>query len=52
MIQFRSCVTNYGVTESDVKEVIKKEFDNAPKHQGDEKTQMTQTMGLIRSMLT
>ena len=40
------------VTESDVKEVIKKQFENAHKHKGDEKTQMTQMTGLIRPMLT
>ena len=41
-----------GVTESDVKEVIKKQFENAPKCKDYEKTQMTQMIGLIRSMLT
>ena len=41
-----------GVTESDVKEVIKKQFENAPKCKDDEKTQMTQMIGLIRPMLT
>ena len=30
MIQFRSCITNY-VTKSDMKAVIKKQFENAPK---------------------
>ena len=29
MIQFRSCVQTNGVTERDVKEVIKKQFENA-----------------------
>ena len=28
-----------GVTESDVKEVIKKPFENAPKRKGDEKNE-------------
>ena len=41
-----------GVTKSDVKEVIKKQFENAPKGKDDEKTQMMQMIGLIRSMLT
>ena len=41
-----------GLTESDVKEVIKKQFENAPKRKDDEKTQMTQMIGLIRPMLT
>ena len=34
-----------GVIESDVKEVIKKQLDNAPKHKDDEKIQMTQIIG-------
>ena len=37
MIQFRSCVTDSGVTKSDVKEVIKKQFVNAPKRKDDKK---------------
>ena len=41
-----------GVTEGDVKEVIKKQLDNAPKQKDDEKTQMMQIIGLIRPMLT
>ena len=41
-----------GVTENDLKEVIKKQFDNVPKQKDDEKTQMVQMIGLIRSMLT
>ena len=41
-----------GVTKSDVKEVTKQEFDNTPKRKGDEKTLMTQMIGLIRPMLT
>ena len=40
-----------GVTESDVKEAIKKQFENAPKRKDDEKIQTTQMIGLIRSML-
>ena len=34
------------VTKSDVKEVIKKQLDDAPKRKDDEKTQMTQIIGL------
>ena len=41
MIQFRSCLTNYGVTKSDAKEAIKKQFENAPKRKNEEKTKMT-----------
>ena len=41
-----------GVIESDVKEVIKKQLDNAPKRKDDEKTQMTQIIGFIQPMLT
>ena len=41
-----------GVIESDVKEVNKKQLDNAPKRKGDEKTQMTQIIGLIQPILT
>ena len=40
------------VTESDVKELIKKQFEDAPKRKDDEKTQMMQMIGLIRPMLT
>ena len=36
-----AALKTYGVTESDVKEVIKKQFKNAPKGKDDEKTQMT-----------
>ena len=36
-----------GVIESDVKEVIKKQLDNSPKHKDNEKIQMTQIIGLI-----
>ena len=39
-------------TESDVKEVIKKHFENAPKRKDDEKTKMTQMVRLIRPILT
>ena len=39
------------MTESDVKEVIKKQFENAPKRKDDEKRQLTQMVGLIRPML-
>ena len=41
-----------GVIESNVKEVIKKQLDNAPKRKDDEKTEMTQIIGLIQPMLT
>ena len=36
IIPFRSCITN-GVTKSDVKEVMKKPVENAPKRKDDEK---------------
>ena len=35
-----------------MKGVIKKQFQNTPKRKYDEKTQMTQMIGLIRSILT
>ena len=41
-----------GVTKSEVKEVIKKQFEKAPKRKDDEKTRMTQLIGLIRPILT
>ena len=41
-----------GVIESDVKEVIKKQLDNAPKRKDNEKTQLTQIIGLIQPMRT
>ena len=41
-----------GSIESDVKEVIKKQLGNATKRKDDEKTQMTQIIGLIQPMLT
>ena len=41
-----------GVTKSGVKEVIKKQFENAPKHKDDEKSRMTHMIGLIRPILT
>ena len=34
------------VTESDVKEVIKKQFENAPKRKDDEQTRMSQVIGI------
>ena len=37
-----------GVTKSDVKEVIIKQFENAPKRKDDEKSTITQMIGLIR----
>ena len=39
------------VTESDVKEVIKKQLKNAPKRKGGAKTQMIQIIRSIRQML-
>ena len=42
--------TNSG-TKSDLKEVIKKQLENAPKRIGREKTQMMQMIGLKRPML-
>ena len=49
MIQFRGCVTIEVVTENDVKEVIKRLHENAPKRKGGEtKIQMIQMIGLIR----
>ena len=41
-----------GVIESDVKEVIKRQLESAPKRKDDEKIQMTQIIGLVRPMLT
>ena len=41
-----------GVIESVVKEVIKKQLGNATKRKDDEKTQMTQIIGLIQPVLT
>ena len=40
-----------GVTESYVKEAIKKQFDNAPKRKDDEKTQIMQMIGLTFSRI-
>ena len=41
------------VIESDVKEVIKKQLDNAPKRKDDKKnTQMTQIIGFTQTMPT
>ena len=40
-----------GVIESDVKEVIKMQLDNALKRRDDE-TQMTQIIGLMQPMLS
>ena len=51
-IQFRDCVPINGVIKSDEKEAIKKQLENAPKRRDDEKTQITQIIELIRSMLT
>ena len=35
-----------------MKEVIKKQFENAPKLKDDEKTRMTEMIGLIRPIST
>ena len=53
-IQFNleAALQTNGAIESDVKEVIKKQLDNAPKCKDDEKTQMTQFIGLIQPLLT
>ena len=40
-----------GLIESNVKKVIKKPHDNAPKRKDDGKTQITQIIGLIQPML-
>ena len=48
MIQFRAALQTNGVTKSDVTEVIKKQFENASKRKDDQKTRMTQMIGLIR----
>ena len=44
-----AALQNNGVNESDVKEIIKKQFEKAPKRKDYEKTQMMQ---MIRLMLT
>ena len=41
-----------GVIEGNVKEVIKKQLDNAPKRKDDGKIIMTLIIGLIQPMLT
>ena len=35
-----------------MKEVIKKQFESAPKRKGDEKPRMTQMIGLVQRILT
>ena len=52
IFSFENALQTNGVIESDVKEVIKKQLDNAPKRKDDEKTEMTQIIGLIQPMLT
>ena len=54
VVQFslEAALQTNGVIENDAKEVIKKQFDNVPKHKDDEKTQMTQIIGIIQPMLT
>ena len=39
-----------GVAESDLKEVIKNQLDNAPKRKGGDKMQMIKVIKLIRPM--
>ena len=53
-VQFNSEVAlqSNGVIESDVKEVIKRQLEDAARCKDDEKTQMMQNKGLIRPMLT
>ena len=52
MIQFRGYLQTNGVTKSNVKEVIKKLLENAPKRKsGEKKTQMMQLIGLIAPIL-
>ena len=51
MIQFRDALQTNGVNENDVKEVIKKQLENAPERIGRKKTQIMQMMGLMRPML-
>ena len=41
-----------GVIESDVQQVIKTQCESSPELKDDEKTLMTQIIGLIRRMLT
>ena len=52
MIHLEDALQTNGLTESDVKEVIKRQFENLPKRKDDKKPQMTQMTGLIRPMLT
>ena len=40
-----------GETESNVKEIIKKQLENSPKRKGGEKIRMMQMIGLIQPML-
>ena len=53
-VQFNleAALQSNGVIESDVKEVIKKQVDNAPKRKDDKKTQITQIIGLMQPVLT
>ena len=51
LFNLEAALQTNGVTENDVKEDIKKQFENAPKRKVNEKTQMTQMIGLIRLML-
>ena len=52
LFNLEAALQTNGITESDMKEVIKKQFQNALKCKDDEKTQMAQMIGLIRSILT
>ena len=50
-VNLEAALQTNSVIENDVKEVIKKQLDNALKRIDDGKTQMTQIIGLIRPML-
>ena len=52
MIQLEAALQTNGVTDSDVKEVIKNQLENTPKRKDDEKIQIIQMIGLIRPILT
>ena len=45
-------IDNIEKIDNNLKEVIKKQFENVPKRKDDAKIQMTQIIGLIRPMLT
>ena len=41
-----------GVTKSEVKKFVKKQFEKTPKRRDDEKTRTMQMIGLLRQILT